>query len=309
MKDRKGVMRRFPVLWVSVFVLLSFLASGQALANGLTKIADNVYSYADVKQGSPANSFGANAGIVIGEKGILVIDTLVSAKEAQRFLKDIRTISDKPIKYVVNTHSHLDHTFGNAEFEKLGATIISQENCKQNMEKLSEATLKNAKGFGLTEQDLEGTVIEYPDLTFSDRMEIDLGGQRVELVFHGASHTNDSIMVCLPDKKIVFAGDILFTAYHPYMGDGDIDGWVKILDHIASMDVEKIIPGHGPVSGKKDIHDMRDYLIVFDAKARELSSGSQDIEYIVAEMKKVLPQKPEGEFLIKSNIQMKYLKK
>ena len=89
---------------------------------GLEKIADNVYSYVDIKNGTPQKSFGANAGIIIGEDGIVVIDTLVSSKEAMRFIKDIRAVSDKPIKYVINTHYHLDHTFGNSEFVKLGAT-------------------------------------------------------------------------------------------------------------------------------------------------------------------------------------------
>ena len=304
-------MKKLIAFRVLLFVLITFFTfSYTAFADGgLIKIADNVYSYADVKQGSPANSFGANAGIVIGEKGILVIDTLVSAKEAQRFIRDIRAVSDKPIRYVVNTHSHLDHTFGNSEFEKLGAIIISHENCKQNMEKLGEATLKNAKVYGLTEKDLEGTAIAYPALTFSDRMEIDLGNQKVELVFHGASHTNDSIMVCLPDKHLVFAGDILFTSYHPFMADGDIDGWIKVLDHIASMDAVTIIPGHGPVSGKQDIEAMKNYLITFDKKAKELAANSVDVAQIVSEMKKSLPVRAEGDSMIPANIQMKYLKR
>jgi glyoxylase-like metal-dependent hydrolase (beta-lactamase superfamily II) len=309
----KKMFYRCMVVVVCIFVL-AFTGSvtfGETATaqGGLTKIANNVYSYADVKHGSPANSFGANAGIIVGKDGIIVIDTLISAKEAQRFIRDIRAVSGKPIKYVVNTHSHLDHTFGNSEFEKLGAVIISHENCKQNLEKLGEATLKNAKVYGLTDKDLEGTVIAYPALTFSDRMEIDLGNQKVELVFHGASHTNDSITVCLPDKNIVFAGDILFTNYHPFMADGDIEGWVKVLDHIASMGNVTIIPGHGPVSGRQDIEDMRNYLITFDKKAKELAASSVDTAQIASEIKKSLPVRAEGESMIPANIQMKYLKK
>jgi glyoxylase-like metal-dependent hydrolase (beta-lactamase superfamily II) len=145
--------------------------------------------------------------------------------------------------------------------------------------------------------------------TIDDRMEIDLGNQKVELVFHGASHTNDSIMVCLPDKNIVFAGDILFTNYHPFMADGDIEGWVKVLNHIASMGNVTIIPGHGPVSGKQDIEDMKNYLITFDKKAKELTANSNDAAQIVSEMKKSLPVRAEGESMIPANIQMKYLKR
>ncbi|MEW6600491.1 MAG: MBL fold metallo-hydrolase [Nitrospirota bacterium] len=304
-------MKNRTALVVSLFVLIYLLMSGHAaLADGgLTKIADNVYSYADVKNGFPANSFGANAGIIIGKDGIIVVDTLVSAKEAQRFISDIRKVSDKPFKYVINTHYHLDHAFGNAEFEKMGAIIISHEADNNNLHNSGEAVLKNAGAYGLTESDIEGTSIAYPSLTFPSRMIINMDGQEIELIYPGPSHTSGSIMVYLPDQKILFAGDILFTGYHPFLAEGDISSWTKALDSIMAMDVEKIIPGHGPVSGKKDIRDMKAYLKAFDSKAKELCAGSNDVEYIVSEIKKSLPQRPEGEFLITGNIQMKYLKK
>jgi glyoxylase-like metal-dependent hydrolase (beta-lactamase superfamily II) len=299
---------------VLCFLALTFAASlilsYEALAqHGLTKIADNVYSYVDTKNSSPKNSFGANAGIIIGKDSIVVIDTLISSKEAKRFIKDIRAITKKPIKYIINTHYHLDHTFGNSEFAKLGAVIISHTNDNKNLKTHGETALKNAKNYRLSEQDMKGTKIAYPSLIFNDRMEIDLGGQKIELIYIGHSHTDGSILAYLPDKKVLFTGDILFTNYHPFIGDGNIEEWVKGLDYIMTMDVEKIIPGHGPISNKKDIEDMKNYLIAFDMKAKELAEKSNDVEYIVAEIKKSLPPRPEGDNLIPWNIQMKYLKK
>jgi glyoxylase-like metal-dependent hydrolase (beta-lactamase superfamily II) len=293
-----------------LLLLFSFASADRAAAqDGLTRIADNVYSYVGTKKASPANSFGANAGIIIGRDGIVVVDTLISAKEAARFIKDIRAVSDKPIRYVINTHSHLDHTFGNSEFAKLGAVIVSHVNGKRNMQINGEANLKKAGAYGLTEKDMEGTRITYPTLTFSEKMQIDLGDQVVELIYAGPSHTDDSISVYLADKKILFAGDILFTDYHPNIADGDLAGWTKTLDSIMTLDVAKIIPGHGPVSGKKDVGDMKDYLISFDKKARELAAVSNDVEYISAEIKKALPPREELDFLVPMNIQRKYLKK
>lgn len=305
-KSPLGIM-----LLVFALVLIGSVTMSQAAPaqSGLTRVAENVYSYVNIKGSSPQNSFGANAGIVIGKNGILVIDTLVSSKEAKRFIKDIRAISDKPIKYVVNTHSHLDHTFGNADFRRLGALIIAHENCRKEMEQNSESDLKNAKAFGLSEKDMEGTKIVYPVFTFSERMEVDLGGQKVELIYGGPSHNDGSIMVYLPDKKVLFAGDVLFTGYHPFMADGDIEGWAEVLDSIEELDPVVIVPGHGPISGKKDVADMRAYILTFDEKAGELASRSGDVEQIAAEIKKAVPQRPEGEWLIKANIQMKYLKK
>lgn len=307
----KTVLKNHPLLSLVSLLAFALLFTAQsvfAAELALTKIADNVYSYADIRKSEPANSFGANAGILIGEKGVVVVDTLISAKQAKKFIRDIKTVTDKPIKYVINTHGHLDHTFGNSEFVKLGAVIISHRNCLANMKKSSEATLKNAKNFGLSEKDMKGTRIAYASLTFNDRMEIDLGGRTVELIATGHSHTDDSIIVYLPEQKVLFAGDVLFTGYHPFSGDGDVSVWTKALDNIAAMDVDKIIPGHGPVSTKKDVEDMKAYLIAFDTKAKELALISNDPAAIAAEIVKSLPARPEGSGLIQWNIQ-KYLKK
>ena len=299
-------MKRFVVLYVAV--LISLFAPGAFALEGLTKIADNVYSYVDVKNGSPANSFAANAGIIVGRDGIVVIDTFISAKEAQRFIKDIRKVSDKPIRYVIDTHYHLDHAFGNAEFAKLGAVVISHVNDGKNLEKNGEPTLKNAKNFGLTDEDMAGTVIALPSLTFTDRMTIELGGERIELIYVAPSHTSGSILVHVPDKKVLFAGDILFTDFHPFMAEGDIAGWLRNLDYMATLDVERIVPGHGPLSGKKDIAEMKNYLVTFDTKARELAAKSGDATAIAAELKKSLPARAQGEWMIPYNLKTKYLK-
>ena len=304
-------MKRLMIFRIWVFVFIVSLAFGQIAiaAEKLTKIADDVYSYVDTKNSTPQNSYGANAGIIIGKDGIVVVDTLISAKEAKRFIRDIRSVSKKPVKYVLNTHYQLDHTFGNSEFAKLGALIISHTNDGNNLKIRGETALKNSNTYGLTEKDVKGTKIAYPVLTFNERMEIDLGDRKIELIYFRQSHTDGSIMVYLPDKKILFAGDILFTGYHPFMGEGDIEGWLKTLDYIMTMDVEKIIPGHGPVSTKKDIEDMKDYLIAFDKKAKELAAKSDNAEFIASEIRKFLPSRPEGAGLILWNIQMKYLKK
>ncbi len=276
---------------------------------GLTRIADNVYSYVDVKNGSPSNSFGANAGIIIGKDGIVVVDTLMTAKEAKRFIGDIRAVSDKPIKYVVDTHYHLDHAWGNAEFAKLGALVVAHRNDRENLLAKGGETLKGYKGYGISKEDIEGTEISLPVLTFDSRMDIFLGDRTVILTHPGPAHTNGDTLVYLPDKKILFTGDIVFTNFHPYLAEGDLTSWAGVLDTILAMDVERIIPGHGPLSTKKDVRDMKTYLVIFDAKAKELCSKSKDPKYIYGEMLRALPPKEGGAFIIDGNIEMRYLKK
>jgi len=293
-----------------VVLLFFFLCAPAAFAEaGLTKIADNVYSSVDIRNAAPQNSFGANAGIVIGRDGIVVIDTLISAKEAKRFIRQIRAVSDKPIKYVVNTHHHLDHTFGNSEFAKLGAVIIDQENIGKIIARYDEAAFRSAvKRIGLTDEDMQGTEQWLPALTFNDRLTIDLGDQKIELISQGHSHTEDSIVAYLPDKKILFAGDLLFTNYHTNLMDADLGGWVRALDKIMAINASVIVPGHGPLSGNKDLQAMKDYLVGFDKKARELAAGGKNAETIASEIIKAFPERKELSGMVSVNVQAKYVK-
>jgi cyclase len=311
-KNRRMNMRIFSgITWkLLVSVLMVFAFYDHALAaEKLAKIAENVYAYVGTKNSSKNNSFGANAGVIIGKDGIVVVDSMVSAKNAKRFISDIRTISRKPIRYVVNTHYHFDHVFGNSEFAKLGAVIIAHENVRKAMEKSAGETLKNIGEYGLTPKDMKGTTVAYPVLTFGNRMTIDIGGELIELIHARQSHTDGDTLVHLPGKKVLFAGDILFTDYHPFLGEGNIEEWAKELDDIKSMDIEKIIPGHGPLSGKNDLNDMKEYILLFDQKAKELASRSDDLQKIVTAIQGILPQRSEAAWLIAPNIQMKYLKK
>ncbi|NTV13721.1 MAG: MBL fold metallo-hydrolase [Desulfobulbaceae bacterium] len=290
-------------------VIVSLLLVPGAYAQGLTKISDNVYSYLGEKDGSPAHSFAANAGIIIGRDGVLVVDTLISAKEATRFLADIRAVTDKPIKYVVNTHTHLDHAFGNCVFSRLGATVIAHTADRQMLEKIGAATLQNIGNFGLKPEDMVGTGIVYPTISFSDRMQINLGDVTVELLRLAPSHTAGSLVVYVPAQKLLFAGDILFTDFHPFLADSDIPGWVATIEALLALDGERIIPGHGPLSSKKDLQEMKEYLLGFDHTARELAGKGQNAEAIAAELQKVLPPRAMGEWMIAFNVKSRYLGK
>lgn len=291
---------------MSLFVAVLMLLFAQTAFAGLTKLAENVYSYVGVTDASPANSFAANAGIVIGRDGVLVVDTLMSAKEGERFLADIRKVTNKPIRYVVNTHTHLDHAFGNSVFAKLGAVVISHEADRAFMEKVGEATLKNIGNFGIKSEEMVGTEIALPPLSFSERLAINLDGERVELIRTAPSHTEGSLVVYLPAKKLLFSGDILFTGFHPFMADGDLAGWTKTLDAMMAMDVERIVPGHGPLSNKKDLAEMKAYLLQFDTTARRLAAEGKDADAIAEELRKSLPKRSMAEWMIAYNVKKRY---
>ena len=291
-----------------MFLLCFFFVVTPAYGKGdLVQLSDHVYSYVD-REESAANSYGANAGIVVGSKGVAVVDTLISAKEAQRFLQQIRAVTDKPILYTVNTHSHFDHSFGNGVFKDQGAVLISHEASDSSLRKQGPSVLAGIENFGLTAQDMVGTRLEYSDIVFQKHLRLDLGGIIVELIHVIDSHTQGSSLVYVPQEKIVFAGDILFTDFHPYMADGEAKEWNKALDFLADLGAEKIIPGHGPVSGRKDVLDMKVYLTRFDSLAGEMSSYEYSIDRTEEELKKVLPERSHGAWIIRANLQGKYYK-
>lgn len=302
-------------LSVAVFVLMfvfllpyTGIAAGEAQEHaGLARIADGIYSYLDEKNPLPSRSFGANAGIIIGRDGIVVVDTLISAKEGQRFIRDIKAVTNKPVRYVVNTHEHLDHSLGNSEFVSLGAIVIGHRNCKKNAEAAASTILQKAGNYGLTDEMLQGTKVVAPSVTFSDRMEIDLGDRKVELIYAGSSHTDGSIVVYVPDAKTMFAGDILFTNFHPNMRDGDIPGWAAVLDSILAMDVTVIVPGHGPLSSKKEIQDMKEYLLTCEKLGRELAAQGKDAKSIADAILGSVPRRQFFGMFVAGNVTAKYL--
>lgn len=299
--------RKLPAIFCIFVIIMAVPTPG---GGELVQLSESVYSYLDVGWDVPGNRFGANAGIIIGDDAVLVVDTLTNAKEAELFLLDIEKVTDKPIRYVVNTHAHLDHSWGNCVFADRGAQIIAHAACRDTMLATGEEGIENAGMYGLTPEAMEGTRPVAPTLAFSRELIMDLGNRPVRLIHPGyQSHTAGSIMVYVPGEEILFTGDILFTDRHPYMGEGDLEKWQDALDAILKLNAKKIVPGHGPLSAAKDIVDLKTYLLAFDRHAKALCVKNGDPEKIAAEMVKILPRKAAGEPIIMMNLQMRYLKK
>lgn len=190
----------------------------------------------------------------------------------------------------------------------MGARIIGHVKCRDAVISCGDKILENPDAFGLPADFWEGTRTVAPDTAFERGMIIDLGGITVKLIYTGfASHSPGSIIVHIPSQDVLFAGDILFTDFHPYLGDGDLPGWQKNLDFIHAMNVSHIIPGHGPLSSNKDIEEMKAYLPFFDKKAKEFSAVEKDIGKLTAAMLEVLPKRAGGDFIVTMNLKTRYL--
>jgi len=296
---------------IALAAVLSLTALAVAAdAPALQKLSDHVYAYVGINGAGPTNAFGANAGVVVGRAAALVVDTLMSAKEAEHFLADIRKVTDKPVKYVVNTHHHLDHAWGNGPFAAQGAVIIAHDHTRRDLPQTAER-LAHPETSGMDPNQFVGTTLVAPTVCFNDHATVDLGDLTVELRYPGPTHTPGSILVSIPQDKVLFVGDILFAHYHPYLAEGDLPNWEKVLDELAQTDATKIVPGHGPLADKSDFADMKTYLIEFDELARELCAGKKadDAPALMAELLKKLPKqdRPELAGIIEKNLRMRYL--
>ena len=204
---------------------------------------------------------GPNTGFVAGKNGILVIDTTFSPHHATLMLRKIRSITQKPIRYVFNTHHHSDHTFGNQVFS---AKVIACRECRETMSTLLETEWSKESIQKWTDENpewkekLANLKITLPDLIFDEKYEIDLGNLKVSLR-HLGGHTKDSSVAYIPSSKVLFAGDLIFQGRYPYTKDANVQRWLSALKTIQFMDFEVLVPGHGFLCNKKEVENLIGY--------------------------------------------------
>jgi cyclase len=233
---------------------------------GLQEVAPNTYAYLQYD-----GSWGiSNAGFMTGDEGLLVIDATMVATMAGAFIKEIRRVSGRPFRHLVNTHSHPDHTGGNRLFE--GAEIISHRICREEMQRgmtrpagegspnplLAMRTPAMDRMFSQINND-EGRRVVLPSVTYEDRMSLVYGDTEVELLYYGPAHTFGDTLVYFPQSKVLFAGDVAFFHSMPLAASGKIGGWLRVIDKVMDMDIDLIVPGHGPPGGKQELQDEREY--------------------------------------------------
>jgi len=305
-------MKRISLRLVCLISLFTFTCNIQAAEDRqLQKMGDHVWAYAHVSPMTPARSFGANAGVVVGSKAALVVDTLTDAKEGQLLLADVRKVTKLPILWVVNTHYHLDHAWGNCVFAAEGATIIGAAPAPKLLAERGTYALAHPEQHGLTQKDIEGTTLTPAAISFTGTMNIDLGGIVVQLRSLPHGHCPDNLVVWVPSDKVLFSGDLLFIDCHPFMGESNVPGWLADLDVVASYKAKKIVPGHGSLAGVREIADMKTYLKTFDENATALAKGKhqKDAPELAQKLLKLLPEQGRNELpmMLEYNLRIKYL--
>ena len=189
----------------------------------------------------------SNTGFIIGSNGVAVIDTGGSALVGAELLKAIRARTDLPIKYVINTHMHPDHVFGNAAFANEKPIFVGHRKLPRALTARADRYLKiNEKLLG--QEAFDGTQIIPPTLLVEDTLELDLGDRSLILTAHKTAHTDNDVTVYDKQTQTLFLGDLLFAKHVPAL-DGSIRGWLALLDQLSKReDVARVVPGHGPAS-------------------------------------------------------------
>ncbi len=271
---------RTAALFACLFLLTAFAASQENPDFAIKKIGDGVYAAI----GSDSGKAGSNAGFIIGENAVLVVDTFEDVVPAQNLLAEIQKLTKLPVRFVVNTHYHLDHTGGNAVFQKAGATILAQRNLRGWL------NTENMKFFGANPKPEAKSRVEAlvkPDMVYTDAVDIYLGNRLVQ-VRYMLGHTGGDSVITVPDANIVFGGDLVWQKHLPNLIDATTDAWVKTLEDLLSRHPSAtFVSGHGDVATPQDVKDFHDYLVTLrEAVAKAQGEGKSGQELMNA----VLPQ-------------------
>lgn len=243
---------------------------------GLHELGNGCFAYLQ-----PDGSLGwSNAGIVTGENKSLLVDTLFDLTLTRQMLDTMATVTQSaPISTLVNTHANGDHCWGN-ELVK-GAEIIASRVCREEMQSevqpadLAELAEAEGRGAGidylrerLKHFDFSGITLTLPTRVFDTNLTLEVSGQNLELIEVGPAHTRGDILVHVAAAKTVYTGDILFIDGTPIMWQGPVSNWIAACEKILAMDVETVVPGHGPVTDKSGVIEVRDYLVYIKTEAR-----------------------------------------
>lgn len=235
-----------------------------------TQVAPDLYFLLDVAS--------SNSVVLTTEDGVLVIDTRQHPRDGEDLLARIRAITDKPVKWVVTSHFHGDHHFGNSVFKAAGATIVAQKETAQLMEKLQPKELARRGNFFKSRgYDPAEVKLVLPDVTFDSEVTIRLGGREARLAYYGPGQQAGDTFVFFPHARTVFTTGMFGARSMPNMAfTPSVENWLKLLDRLAAMDFDRILPAHNNVATKKDVHELAamindEYVTVKDAIAKGMS--------------------------------------
>jgi cyclase len=246
-------------------------------SKGLQEVGDGLYAYLQ-----PDGSWGwSNAGLIVDGESTLLLDTLYDLSLTERMLQEMRHAvpAASRIDTLVNTHANGDHCYGNSVVE--GAHIIASERTAAEMGELPPAAMaaliKQAPEMGelgafflscFGAFDFEGIELALPDQTFNGELSLRVGSRELRLIEVGPAHTRGDTLALLERERVLYTGDILFHEAHPIAWAGPVSNWIAACERILAMDLEVIVPGHGPLADQQAVRELKAYFEYLYEQAR-----------------------------------------
>jgi cyclase len=325
--------------WIGSFFLFlcvlgcAYPSLGSAKENSeITKLAENVYA----RVVSPDSDAVGNAGFIVLDHSVLVVDTHFTPEAGQALLAAIRAVTPKPVLYVVNSHAHADHTHGNqvfADAQLIGSSAARREVLETDLPSLNRTVAvaqsqleKLRREIGKEKdstqvqrlreqiktreayvQTMSRLTINAPYVTLDDAIRIQDGKQEVRILYLGKGHTDGDVVVYLPATGIAFVGDLFFNEAIPNVQDATILSWMKTLAEVLKLDADQFVPGHGAIGSRKDVQNFLAYLETLQSLVKTAVERGDSVEQTTRDI--VLPSKYAAyrfQNFFPSNIQKMY---
>jgi glyoxylase-like metal-dependent hydrolase (beta-lactamase superfamily II) len=273
---------RYPFLLGAVLALAAARAVAQI--DTVQTIGPGVYFHqGDIRRGH------SNNGWIVFDDFVLVIEANFPSG-AQVVMPKIRETSDKPVRFVFNTHHHGDHAYGNQLWADAGATIVASEGALAEMKIAETGFFGGEPGRWETSAksrpDVAATKLKPPTLLFPREMVFDDGKRRAELRWFGTAHTKGDGFLWLPKEKILFTGDACVNRPYNFVGDGNVTEWIKTLEAVKALKPAKVMPGHGSNGGPEIIADQQQYFVELRKRIKALVDAGKS----PAEVKAATPE-------------------
>jgi len=270
---KKNFKLIFILFFLVIFTSFSFAQQQEILPVKLKMISERLYEILGGR--------GARGGVYIGDNGVLIIDAKMDKKSVGETIEEIKKITDKPKKYLINTHSGGDHINGNQYFSKT-ITFVAHENCRKEF-------FHPGRDGTLSDWNKPELMPFLPSITFRDQMNVYLGSKKVELWYFGIGHTTGDVVVYFPEEKTAFLGDQIFLdkpqLIHSYKGGNSFEHVKALTKMLETLDAEKFCSGHSEIIDRKTIMKHIAEMKERQGKVKSLIEKNKTLEEIKNEFK------------------------